>query len=317
MTATTVPMGIRDDITQCIGRTPLVRLRRVTEGCVASVIGKIENMNPLWSVKDRIACAMIDAAEQDGRLGPDTVVIEPTSGNTGVGLAFVAAAKGYRLILTMPESMSTERRALLKLLGAELELTEGMTGMRGSIARAAELRASIPGAVTLQQFENPDNPAMHMCTTGEEIWADTDGLVDIVVAGVGTGGTITGVGRTLKEKNPEIRMVAVEPDDSPVLSGGEPGPHGIQGIGAGFVPDVLDTGVIDEVVRVRTQDALQTARRLPREEGIPVGFSCGAAAWAAIEVAARPENAEKMVVVILPDSGERYLSTGLVEGSPA
>jgi len=311
-------MRIYEDITKTVGGTPLIELRRLPKPGSGRVIAKVESFNPLSSVKDRIALNMVEAAERRGEITPgQTTLIEPTSGNTGVGLAFVAAAKGYRLILTMPESMSTERRALLKLLGAELELTEGMTGMRGSIARAAELRASIPGAVTLQQFENPDNPAMHMCTTGEEIWADTDGLVDIVVAGVGTGGTITGVGRTLKEKNPEIRMVAVEPDDSPVLSGGEPGPHGIQGIGAGFVPDVLDTGVIDEVVRVRTQDALQTARRLPREEGIPVGFSCGAAAWAAIEVAARPENAEKMVVVILPDSGERYLSTGLVEGSPA
>ncbi len=311
-------MKIHEDITKTVGGTPLVELRRLPAPDGARVVAKVESFNPLSSVKDRIALSMVEAAEERGEITPgQTTLVEPTSGNTGVGLAFVAAAKGYRLILTMPETMSVERRGLLQLLGAELELTPGTGGMKSSIARAAELRDSIPGAVALQQFENPDNPAIHMRTTAEEIWADTDGTVDIVVAGVGTGGTITGVGKVLKERNPDIQMVAVEPDDSPVLSGGEPGPHGIQGIGAGFIPDVLDTAVIDEVVRVATQDALRTARDLARSEGIPVGFSCGAAAWAAIEVAARPANAGKLLVVILPDSGERYLSTGLVEAGPA
>jgi cysteine synthase A len=317
MTSSSLPAGIRDDITQCIGRTPLVRLRRVTEGCVASVVGKIENMNPLWSVKDRIACAMIDAAERDGKIGPDTIVIEPTSGNTGIGLAYVCAARGYKLRVTMPESMSLERRRMLKALGAELVLTPAAEGMPGAVRHAEEITGSSDQFFMPQQFKNPANPEVHRRTTAEEIWADTDGRVDIIVCGVGTGGTVTGCGEALKAKNPAIKVVAVEPANSPVISqklAGEaikPGRHTIQGIGAGFIPDILNLDVLDEVVKVDDEDAMQTAREMAKREGLMCGISCGAAAWGAIEVAKRAENAGKMVVVVLPDLGERYLSTRL------
>lgn len=317
MISSSQPAGIRDDITQCIGRTPLVRLRRVTEGCVASVVGKIENMNPLWSVKDRIACAMIDAAERDGKLGPDTIVIEPTSGNTGIGLAYVCAARGYKLRVTMPESMSLERRRMLKALGAELVLTPAAEGMPGAVRHAEEITTSSEQFFMPQQFKNPANPDVHRRTTAEEIWADTDGRVDIVVCGVGTGGTVTGCGEALKAKNPNVKVVAVEPANSPVISqklAGEPikpGRHTIQGIGAGFIPDILNLDIIDEVVKVDDEDAIQTAREMAKREGLMCGISCGAAAWAAIDVAKRAENEGKLVVVVLPDLGERYLSTRL------
>ena len=317
MSSAITPMGIRDDITQCIGRTPLVRLQRVTENSKASVIAKIENMNPLWSVKDRIACAMIDAAEHDGKLDPDTVVIEPTSGNTGIGLAYVCAARGYKLRVTMPESMSLERRRMLKALGAELVLTPAAEGMPGAVRQAEDITRSSSQFFMPQQFKNPANPDVHRKTTAEEIWADTDGQVDIIVCGVGTGGTITGCGEALKAKNPAIRVVAVEPLNSPVISqelAGEvikPGKHMIQGIGAGFIPDILNLDIIDEVVKVDDEDAMETARQLAKREGLMCGISCGAAAWGALEVAKRPENAGKMVVVVLPDLGERYLSTRL------
>ena len=317
MAQSTVPAGIRDDITQCIGRTPLVRLRRVTEGCVASVIGKIENMNPLWSVKDRIACAMIDAAEQDGQIGPETTVIEPTSGNTGIGLAYVCAARGYTLRVTMPESMSLERRRMLKALGAELVLTPAAEGMPGAVRHAEEITVSSSQYFMPQQFKNPANPDVHRKTTAEEIWADTDGQVDIIVCGVGTGGTITGCGEALKAKNPNIKVIAVEPANSPVISqklAGEPikpGRHTIQGIGAGFIPEILNLDIIDEVVKVDDDDAIETARQMAKREGLMCGISCGAAAAAALEVAKRAENKGKMVVVVLPDLGERYLSTRL------
>ena len=317
MSSAITPMGIRDDITQCIGRTPLVRLQRVTENSKASVIAKIENMNPLWSVKDRIACAMIDAAEHDGKLDPDTVVIEPTSGNTGIGLAYVCAARGYKLRVTMPESMSLERRRMLKALGAELVLTPAAEGMPGAVRQAEDITRSSSQFFMPQQFKNPANPDVHRKTTAEEIWADTDGQVDIIVCGVGTGGTITGCGEALKAKKPEIRVVAVEPLNSPVITqqlAGEvikPGKHMIQGIGAGFIPDILNLDIIDEVVKVDDEDAMETARQLAKREGLMCGISCGAAAWGALEVAKRPENAGKMVVVVLPDLGERYLSTRL------
>ena len=317
MISSTQPAGIRDDITQCIGRTPLVRLRRVTEGCVATVVGKIENMNPLWSVKDRIACAMIDAAERDGKIGSDTIVIEPTSGNTGIGLAYVCAARGYKLRVTMPESMSLERRRMLKALGAELVLTPAAEGMPGAVRHAEEITGSSDHYFMPQQFKNPANPEVHRRTTAEEIWEDTDGRVDIIVCGVGTGGTVTGCGEALKAKNPDIKVVAVEPANSPVITqklAGEaikPGRHTIQGIGAGFIPDILNLDIIDEVVRVDDGDAILTAREMAKREGLMCGISCGAAAWGAIEVAKRPENAGKMVVVVLPDLGERYLSTRL------
>jgi cysteine synthase len=317
MISSTQPAGIRDDITQCIGRTPLVRLRRVTEGCVATVVGKIENMNPLWSVKDRIACAMIDAAERDGKIGSDTIVIEPTSGNTGIGLAYVCAARGYKLRVTMPESMSLERRRMLKALGAELVLTPAAEGMPGAVRHAEEITGSSDHYFMPQQFKNPANPEVHRRTTAEEIWEDTDGRVDIIVCGVGTGGTVTGCGEALKAKNPDIKVVAVEPANSPVITqklAGEaikPGRHTIQGIGAGFIPDILNLDIIDEVVRVDDEDAILTAREMAKREGLMCGISCGAAAWGAIEVAKRPENAGKMVVVVLPDLGERYLSTRL------
>ena len=308
---------IFDDITQCIGNTPLVRLRRITAGCVATVAGKLENMNPLWNVKDRIALAMIEAAERQGLIRQNTVIIEPTSGNTGIGLAFVCAARGYKLMVTMPESMSIERRRLLKALGAEIVLTPTVDGMPGAVHKAEELVAKNPNYYMPQQFKNPANPEIHRKTTAEEIWRDTGGAVDVVVAGVGTGGTITGVGEALKAHNPAVRIVAVEPATSPVITQHlahqplKPGRHGIQGIGAGFIPDVLNLSVIAEVVQVGDDDAMETSRQLARQEGILCGISCGAATWAAIQVAQRPENAAKLIVAILPDLGERYLSTKL------
>lgn len=307
-------MRIAGDITELTGNTPLVRLRRVTEGAVAEVVAKLESFNPAGSVKDRIGVAMIDAAEQAGLIKPDTIILEPTSGNTGIALAMVCAARGYRCVLTMPETMSVERRMLLRAYGAELILTPGPDGMPGAIARAEEMARSDPRYFIPQQFENPANPQIHRVSTAEEIWRDTDGRVDIVVVGVGTGGTITGVAQVIKERKPSAWFVAAEPAASPVLSGGAKGPHPIQGIGAGFVPPVLDTKLVDEIATVGNEDALETARRLAREEGLLVGISSGAAAWAAVEVARRPENAGKLVVVVLPDFGERYLSTPLFSG---
>lgn len=302
-----------NDITETIGQTPLVRLNRLTQGLSAEVYAKLEFFNPLGSVKDRIGHHMIVAAEQDGRLTPETILIEPTSGNTGIALAFVAAARGYRLILTMPESMSVERRKLLQLFGAEIVLTPAQEGMRGAVQRAQDLVAQLPHALVLQQFENPANPAIHRRTTAREIWEDTDGRVDILVSGVGTGGTITGVSEVLKPLKSSFQAIAVEPAGSPVLSGGAPGSHKIQGIGAGFVPLVLRSEVIDEVMQVRDEEALRTARLLARREGIPAGISSGAATWAALQVAARPENAGKLIVTIFASSAERYLSTALME----
>ncbi len=317
MTAT-LSAGIKDNITQCIGNTPLVRLRKVTEGCVATVVGKMENMNPLWSVKDRIAKAMIDAAERDGKIKPETIIIEPTSGNTGIGLAYVCAARGYKLAVTMPESMTIERRRLLRALGAEVILTPAAEGMKGAIGRAEQLLAEKPNVYFMpQQFKNPANPEIHRKTTAEEIWRDTEGKVDILVSGVGTGGTITGVSEVIKSRKPSFKAIAVEPANSPVITQKragqplQPGRHTIQGIGAGFVPDVLNVGIIDEVVQVKDEDAAATARAMSTQEGLFCGISCGAAAWAALQVAKRPENAGKLIVVILPDLGERYLSTQL------
>ncbi len=304
-------MHVAANMTELVGATPMVWLNDLAEGCVARVAAKLESFNPCSSVKDRIGVAMIRDAERDGRIGPDTVVVEPTSGNTGVGLAFMCAVRGYKLVLTMPESMSMERRALLRGFGAELVLTPAAQGMRGAVERAEQLVAELPHAFMPMQFSNPSNPEAHARTTGVEIWNDTDGQVDIFVAGVGTGGTLTGVARAIKAKKPSLRAVAVEPASSPVLSGGKPGLHAIQGIGAGFVPDVLDMGLVDEVFPVTNEAALGTARRLMREEGILCGISSGANAAAAIEIAKRPENAGKLVVFVVCDTGERYLSTPL------
>ncbi|MBU0926401.1 MAG: cysteine synthase A [Spirochaetes bacterium] len=300
-------------ITDLVGDTPLVMVKSEGAAAGAAVLVKLESFNPFSSVKDRIGLAMIEAAEASGALKPGSVLVEPTSGNTGVALAAVAASKGYRIILTMPETMSVERRKLLSAYGAELVLTEGAKGMKGAIAKAQEIAASTPGAFMPMQFDNPANPAIHERTTAAEIWRDTDGTVDVVVAGVGTGGTITGISRALKARKPSFKAIAVEPADSPVLSGGNPGPHKIQGIGAGFVPGVYEGAVVDEVIRVGHEDAGKSARRLAKEEGILVGISSGAALWAALEVAKRPESAGKTIVALLPDSGERYLSTWLFE----
>lgn len=302
------------DITETIGQTPLVRLNRVTHGLQAEIYAKLEFFNPLGSVKDRIGLNMITAGELAGKITAKTVIIEPTSGNTGIALAFVAAARGYRLILTMPESMSLERRNLLRLLGAELVLTPAGEGMQGAIRKAQELAKKHPKSFIPQQFENSANPDIHRRTTAQEIWHDTDGAVDMLVSGVGTGGTITGVGEVLKQYKPSFRTIAVEPASSPVLSGGGAGPHAIQGIGAGFVPSILNTTIIDEIIQVTDEDALKTARLVARQEGIPAGISSGAAVWAALRIAARPESKGKMIVVILASSAERYLSTALVEG---
>jgi len=306
-------MNIYEDITKTVGRTPLVRLNRIGKETGARIAVKLESFNPLSSVKDRIGVAMIDDAERRGMLKKDSVIIEPTSGNTGIALAFVAAARGYRLILTMPETMSLERRQLLKILGAEVVLTDGSKGMRGAVDKAEELAKSTPHSFVPQQFNNPANPDIHRRTTAEEIWADTDGAVDFFVAGVGTGGTLTGVAEALKAKKPSVKIIAAEPKDSPVLSGGKPGPHKIQGIGAGFIPGVFNAKIVDEIIQVKHEDAGLLAKRLAREEGIFAGISCGAALYAALEVAKRSESAGKLFAVLLPDTGERYLSTWLFE----
>lgn len=307
-------MRIFDDITQLVGNTPLVRVRHLAEGLPGRVVAKLEFFNPSHSVKDRIAVAMVDAAERDGLLTSDSILLEPTSGNTGIGLAMVAAARGYRCILTMPDSVSKERRALIRGYGAELILTPGEEGMKGAIAAAEALAATDPRYFIPQQFRNPANPEMHRRTTAREIWEDTDGQVDFLVAGVGTGGTITGAGEVLKKRKPGLRVVAVEPAASPVLSGGEKGPHPLQGIGAGFVPEILNTAVYDEIIQVNGEDAFATARAMAHREGLLVGISAGAAAWAALEVARREESRDKLIVVVIPSFAERYLSTALFEG---
>ncbi|MBA7646373.1 O-acetylserine sulfhydrylase [subsurface metagenome] len=304
---------IFNDITETIGRTPLVRINRLARETGATVLAKLESFNPLSSVKDRIGVSMIKAAESEGLINKDTVIIEPTSGNTGIALAFICAARGYRLILTMPDTMSLERRQLLKIFGAELVLTDGPEGMKGAVEEAEKVQKSIKNSFVPQQFKNRANPEIHRKTTAAEVWTDTDGSVDIFIAGVGTGGTITGVGEVLKQKKPSVKIIAVEPVDSPVLSGGSPGPHKIQGIGAGFIPEVLNTGIIDEIIQVSNDDAGNMTRKIIREEGILAGISSGAAMWAAIEVAKRRESASKVIVVILPDTGERYLSTWLFQ----
>jgi cysteine synthase A len=304
---------IYEDITKTVGNTPLVKLNRINQGVEATVLAKLESFNPLGCVKERIGVSMIEDAEVKGLINKDALIVEPTSGNTGIGLAFVCASRGYRLILTMPETMSLERRMLMRILGAELVLTPGSEGMPGAIRKAEEIVKENPDSFMPQQFKNPANPEIHRRTTAEEIWRDTDGKVDIFVAGVGTGGTLTGVAEVIKPRKPAFRVVAVEPSGSPVISGGKSGPHKIQGIGAGFIPDVLNTEVIDEVVQVSNEDAFDTARRLAREEGILAGISSGAATWAALQVAKKPENKGKLIVVILPDTGERYLSTPLFQ----
>ena len=307
-------MRIANDVTELVGGTPLVRIRHLAEGAPAQVVAKLEFFNPAHSVKDRIGVAMVDALQEQGKIGPDTVLVEPTSGNTGIALAMVCAARGIKIILTMPETMSIERRMLLRAYGAELVLTPGPDGMGGAIAKAKELVAANPNYVLPQQFENPANPEIHRRTTAEEIWADTDGEVDMLISGVGTGGTITGVGQALKARKPGVQVIAVEPAASPVLQGGAKGPHPLQGIGAGFIPPILDTTVYNEIIGVAADDAMETARRSAKEEGLLVGISSGAALWAACQVASRPENAGKLIVVIIPSFGERYLSTALFAG---
>ena len=306
--------GIAKDSTELIGNTPLVRLNRITRGVKAEIVAKLESFNPIGNVKDRIGVSMIVDAEKRGLINRDTVIVEPTSGNTGIALAFVCAARGYKIILTMPDTMTVERRQLMSVFGAELVLTPGVEGMPGAVRKAEQLAAENPNYFMPQQFKNPANPEVHRLTTAEEIWRDTDGKVDILVSGVGTGGTITGVAEIIKKRRPDFKAIAVEPKDSPVLSGGKPGPHKIQGIGAGFVPDVLRMDLVDEVIQVGNEEAAKTARRLAKEEGILVGISSGAAAWAALEVGKREENKDKLIVVVLPDTGERYLSTELFQG---